>query len=505
MLRTRTIYTLKRTSIGLFAWLMCFAYGGLMAQTSPGEGREGSDFRLNELRPFVVAQHAQQPPYLWSATYLRNAFGQPGSNNFVLDSSVCSDGTVGTSQFEARFKISNTYDSDLRLTEQLFREKQAGGNYDNFSRKLYTYDAAGRQTAYLYQLWDAMSNAWVDDYEESTQYNSDGQVSEYKQREIDGNGQWLNLSRETRSYDSTLLSEILTEYWNVSWIPANRKLITYNEFGFYTEILELASEVGTWDTVGREVATYSNFGFDWDTYRLENYVGGGNFEGVVRESYSYDQDGLLEELTRQNYDPILAVWENEFKEQFQYTNKGIWTGWAKETWQNGAWVFSGRQMFQNGPQARQDIMETYDSGSMSWNQAFRAVAAYDSDQNLVQEVNKQSWDMSSSDWVNQNETRQCEHFWSERSTTAIADDLPMMSCQITNPYRAYAPMQCEGMENGKQYDLQLIDLQGRTVYQKVISGGNSFQIDRSLSTGLYQVQITEGTQVRYTQKLIIQP
>ncbi|MEM6347310.1 MAG: T9SS type A sorting domain-containing protein [Bacteroidota bacterium] len=488
------------------ALLWSFMFGGLLAQTSPGAGREASDFRLNELRPMVVAPHAQQPPYVWSATYLRNAFGQPGPSNFVLDSSVCSEGVVGTNQFDARFKISNTYDANLRLTEQLFRDKQAGGNYDNFSRKLYTYDSDGRRTAYLYQLWDAATTAWVDEYEESTQYNSDGQVSEYLQRENDGTGQWLNLSRETRTYDSTLLSEILTEYWNTTWVPANRKLITYNEFGFYTEILELATEiVGSWDTVGREVATYSNFGFDWDTYKLENYVGGGNFEGVIRESYVYDQDGLLEELTRQTYDPVLTQWENEFREQFQYTNKGIWTGWAKETWQNGAWVFTGRQMFQNGPQARQDINETYDSGSMSWTQAFRAVAAYDSDQNLVQEMSKQAWDMSGSAWVNQNETRQCEHFWSERSTTSIEDEFSMMSCQITNPYRAYAPMQCDGMEAGKQYDLQLIDLQGRTVYQKVISGGNSFEIDRSLSTGLYQVRITEGNQLRYTQKLIIQP
>ncbi|MEL6805770.1 MAG: T9SS type A sorting domain-containing protein, partial [Bacteroidota bacterium] len=141
----------------------------------------------------------------------------------------------------------------------------------------------------------------------------------------------------------------------------------------------------------------------------------------------------------------------------------------------------------------------------SWSQTFRAAAAYDANQNPVRQMSKQAYDAGSVSWLNQNDTRECEHFWSQRSATRLENELPMMSCLLPNPYRAYAPMQCEGMEAGKRYQLQLIDLLGRTVYQKRIEGGTQFEIDRSLSTGLYQVQITEGAQVRYTQKLLIQP
>ncbi|MEL6846160.1 MAG: hypothetical protein AAFP02_23375, partial [Bacteroidota bacterium] len=178
--------------------VLCLISSQLSAQVSPGPTRTDHGFRLNEIRPFQVAPNAQQPPYEWSATYLQNAFNRPNQQTYVLDSSICRTGIAGGTQFEDAFKVFNTYDSDLLLLEQRFAQRQAGGDYQNFSRKLYTYDNDGRQTNYLYQTWDG--SAWQDDYEEASSYNPEGQPMQYQQREKDSNGQWLNLVRENRIY-----------------------------------------------------------------------------------------------------------------------------------------------------------------------------------------------------------------------------------------------------------------------------------------------------------------
>jgi hypothetical protein len=183
----------------------------------------------------------------------------------------------------------------------------------------------------------------------------------------------------------------------------------------------------------------------------------------------------------------------------------LWTGWTQQAWQDTGWVNFRRQQYSKlGPTGRQEIMQIWDSTLQAWENGFRALAQYDSSFNLVAEAGIQAWDGNISDWGNTQETRACEHFYSPASATSLVPDLPQLNCNLSNPYRAYEPFYCESLQPGQNYDLRLLDMQGRTVYQQLIPGGAPFSIDRTLPAGVYNLSIFEDQQLQFVRKIIIQ-
>ena len=467
-------------------------------------GRVDPDFRLNLLRTEIVSPYGQQPPYDWSAVYLANAFGNHSStSSYVLDSSVCGYGVANTTQFGEEIKGYYSYASDGSVSEVLFKEEMPAGTYENFSRKLYTY-SNGQRTGYLYQLWNVSMGSWEDEYEEQTLYNADGQQERFSIREIDGTGQWRNLYRESRGYDvDGNLTEILAASWdNGGWLDTAKTTIEYNDIGLYARIHALSWNGAGWDSLSRESADYGEFGMFWDTYLLEEKTQN-VWEGVVREQYSYDTYGFWTGMSRQGWNSGTGSWENLLREQYAYTRKGIWTGWSQQVWQDSGWVNSIRQTYSSSNQLRQDIMQTWDSLANGWTNGFRVLAQYDGNFNLVREGGIQSWDPATTDWINTADTRQCVYTLRPVNATAIHAPLRQLDCTMMNPYRVYEPIHCESLQSGKRYELRLTDMQGRTVYQTSVPGGQKLSIDRSLPTGVYSLRISEDHQTHFLRKIII--
>lgn len=477
----------------------------LQAQTNLA-GREAFDFRLNLLRTEVLTPHGQQPPYEWSAPYLRDVTSnvQP-STIFVLDSSVCGKGIVNTSQFGEEIKVQYHYGSQGQLEEIVFLRLNDNDIYDPFSRKTYSY-LDGLRTSYLYQLWDTSSSTWKDDYEEVTTYNAEGRQEVFRIRETNQSGQWENLFRETRAYDSAgKVMRVLSGKWdNNDWLDTARTEIEYNENGLYSKIYEEAWNGSAWDTLSRETALYDNIGMIWEGYLFENKTQNG-YEEVVREQYQYDTYGYWTGMNRQIWDDNGGNWENTIRETYRYNRTGLWLGWTQETFVDTGWVNDIRQFYQKNGADRNDLMQEWDTVAGEWNDRFRSLTRFDSDKNLIIEAGVQEWNEQAAAWGNLDKSRKCEHFWSQASATAVEPQLPDLNCTLTNPYRVYEPIYCESLQAGKQYDVRLMDMQGRTVYQSNISGGETISVERTLPAGIYNLGIYDNKQIRFIRKIVINP
>jgi hypothetical protein len=378
--------TVIKCLVWVWACLCLLPPPSLQAQTGLTD-RENPSFRLNLLRSDVVTPHGQQPPFGWSAVYLRSTASniQP-EGTFLLDSSTCGIGIVNTNQFGEEVRITYDYDTDGQLQSIVFRKETTPGRYENFSRKQYTYGNRSR-TNYLYQLWDSNSASWKDDYEESTVYNTDGKQMSFRVRETDGSGQWINLFRETRNYDSNgHVNEVHSAKWtNNAWQDTARREIQYNAVGFYTTIYEESWNGSGWDTLTRERASYGDLDMIWENYVLERKTPNG-FEGVVREAYDYDDYGFWVSMTRQAWDGNTAQWELALRENYTYNRTGLWTSWRQQVYQDTGWVNTERQYFKKTGNLREDIKQNWDTTTNAWNNDSRMVANFDSLYNLVREA-----------------------------------------------------------------------------------------------------------------------
>lgn len=493
-----------RLSAALICLLALLAGPVGLAQQSDIAGRNGLTFQMNLLRTELPSYHAQQPPYEWAAVYYNtNPLPEQNGPVYLMDSSVCGEGIIGTDQFLEDAGISYQYDQTGRLTEAIFSLDDGNGVFEPYSRKTFSY--ANQEVSYLFQLWDKFTSSWVDDYEEKSMLDSDGNQISFLIREVNQMGTWVNLFREIRTYDGDgNITEVTFANWTgMAWQDTSKKTISYNQLGRFTDIYDLSWNGSAWDTVSHEEATYAQFGLTWTGYFYE-LNGPSGWEPQLRESYLYDSYGFWTGMLRERWDATAQAWEDDCREQYVYTRKGIWTGWIQETFDGANWNNSGRQQAIPGSGSREEVFQIWDSTSQAWTNASKMSIVLDQNRYISEETGLQSWDAAANEWINQAAAYRCKHFWSTSGVNSLDPSAGQFACHMANPYRAYQPISCDELNPGEPYTLRLMDMQGRTAYQQQVSGGQEISVKRSLPQGIYTLTISEDDRLRYSRKLILQ-
>ncbi len=461
---------------------------------------EDPQFRLDIIRQSTALPLAQRPPYDWSAVYLENAFQENAITNFQLDSSICSQGIAGGNQFIPNIRVQYQYNSAGDPTTITYHKLTSGGSSAPFSQKTYSY-LDGKVSEYLYSTWDDNQSVWSPSYRESTQYLPNGKPESFRTEEFNVN--WQGIQQEKYSYHAEgFLSKVVTQSWTGNaWQDSLQQDISYNDLGAFTEIIQSSWNGQAWENVSRINASHGFLGLTWLAYQLDTWQNG-SWLPAWRESYSYNQRGYWTEMERAQWDNSSNQWELKVREEFDYNGKGIWTGWASFTRQDSTWIQQARRGFQVNAGIRQDVLQSWNNSQSAWENDTRALAQYNNDNKRVREAAFQIWDGSS--WVNGAETRDCQHFWSQ-ATTSRAEVPPTAACLLPNPYRLHQSISCEALSSEKWYQVQLRDLQGRSIYDDQIKGKETFQIDQGVTPGLYQFLILDQGSPVLNQKLLIQP
>jgi hypothetical protein len=76
-------------------------------------------------------------------------------------------------------------------------------------------------------------------------------------------------------------------------------------------------------------------------------------------------------------------------------------------------------------------------------------------------------------------------------------------CGIENPFRLNQPFSCSNLETDKNYILSIVDLQGKSVYQRAFSGGALLHLEAIKKQGLYLINIMHESKLLYSNKILI--
>ncbi|MDX1408973.1 MAG: hypothetical protein R3330_12585, partial [Saprospiraceae bacterium] len=286
--------------------LLMLSIAPLTAQIPGLAGSKNVPVRITGTPHIPLLGGPQHPPYSNMAIFLSNAFQTPSDDMvMVRDSSVCSEGIPGTSDFDPLLVAEYAHDDGV-LTGIVFWQVDGMGERTMFSRKDFTYQE-GKLAEYLYRRWNDNDQMWDNHSLELLAYDGEGHITSNELQTWSGDA-WIPSTRRTISYlPEQVIGEILHEEWdNGQWVGRNRTTASYNENRLPEVVVHEEQTGSVWDTVAREEYEHDEvFAFILEGYRLlERDTTSGTLQPVLREGYGYDLRGFFTERLVQTWDDI---------------------------------------------------------------------------------------------------------------------------------------------------------------------------------------------------------
>jgi hypothetical protein len=211
-----------------------------------------------------------------------------------------------------------SYISGDHTGEVIFQNWNSGtSSWDNSSKNIYTYDGSFKLLNHQVQTW--AGGKWVNYFLISNTYNADGLVDQQLTQRWNGFSIWENFSRLTNSYnpDKTFHQNI-EERWNgVSWENSQRTTNGYNIQGGLITTLRESWQTNNWvnftlynyDYNGSDqliTNTYQNWNNgsgSWITNQRydHTYNGTGNLYQTIMQVANESNNNLLENYLRSTY------------------------------------------------------------------------------------------------------------------------------------------------------------------------------------------------------------
>ena len=236
-----------------------------------------------------------------------------GSN--VADS-ITSSWDAGLSSWTENVRLSYTYNVQGKLLSVVYKNQTV-----NNSKQEYTYDANGNQT--LYENFGWVSGAWVPSLKEERTFNAANKVSvqtnfsynqgtssyvngqqlafdydannnETQKEFRDWNGsQYASGMRETKSWNSSKLTETTRQIFQGNWVTVERNAHIYNVNGLLSEVVAFRLQGGP------------------PTLQIDSRV-----------TYDYNTAGQLTTKANQTYNAQTTQYSTTSSEQRQYSTTG---------------------------------------------------------------------------------------------------------------------------------------------------------------------------------------
>lgn len=203
------------------------------------------------------------------------------------------------------------FNAQKQITEQIEQVWAGNGQYTNVLRTLYTYDAQGAQTSFLFDEWTG--SAWQTDYgyRTTTTYNA-ANVLTQEVSELLIQGTWEPGFRTTYTVDANnQWTEIVEEQWN-------------ENTGVYEK--QTRSRNIVWqDWTKRQPASYEEQAWDETTAAWED---------EARYTLSFQPNGSFVQIG-QEYDG--TAWLNDERYTVTYDAFGNLTLQQEDDWNGTAW------------------------------------------------------------------------------------------------------------------------------------------------------------------------
>jgi hypothetical protein len=164
-------------------------------------------------------------------------------------------------------------------------EQWSNGQWVNVDRDTYTYDASNNRLSDLYESWS--NGQWVNVDRDTYTYDaSNNRLSDLY--ESWSNGQWAGTYRYTYTYDASnnRLTDLSEHWWNGQWVGTDRGTYTYDASNNRLTDLSEYWWNGQWVFAYRGTYTYdASYNKLTD---LSEHWSNGQWVGTDRDAYTYD-------------------------------------------------------------------------------------------------------------------------------------------------------------------------------------------------------------------------
>ena len=363
-------------------------------------------------------------------------------------------------------RSSQTFDSDNNISTTILEFWNSGTNsWNNAKHTSYTYDSDNNMLTATIQNWNAGTNSWENDIKENYTYDGNNNV----------------ITRVTQQWDDVFLT----------WANSGRHIYEYNWNNDQVMYVFQYWDMGTsaWVNLSKTTSVY--LGIDLTTRLNQNWSSGTNsWINIDKNVFSYDPNHHA--LTDVHQYFVGGVWQNSTKNLYSYIGDDVVTS----------------------------IMQSWDFGTMSWENNTRQLRTYDADHNVTMVV-YQNYNNGTSDFENDsrvqytyNSFNQTTSMWGERwnagiwqvtttdtknnyyyeeyGTNSVAGTATVADFNLY-PVPAQSFVRIEKNWNTPQaFTVSIIDLQGRLVrsYSEKATASYSRSIDvNQLPAGNYVIKI----------------
>ncbi len=422
------------------------------------------------------------------------------------------------------------------------------------------FDQEGNRTGYLWFRYDTVNNLWKLNYHDSVAYYENGKFKESFGFRWDDNLQlWKMENYKFVSEDEKTVKEI-HQTWSTSsgkyffGMSLEKK---YTENGLITEEFHQKLDTNTQSWVNNDKTEYFYDENGRDTLHLY-YLWNpdkGDWELTSKTVFTFDPQQNLEVMTGYEWEKDAGTWRNGYRFNTYFNNNDMKDSTISQTWQSyyQFWNNSTKTIFYYDDQGRfvNKITQTWYPGEEKWYNQRNYFVQYEND--IMVSQGEKLWDLTAKRWDNHRRylyeyqdgllysyayqqagfetheyvdvarayytydrngnliksqwgspdengewqlNHESDYYWSPLSSH---NSIPEINTETLNIY----PNPAKDMvwinyplENGNSATLKVIDLNGRAVLTKEISGKLTGLPVGTLSKGIYTVQIeTEGKQI----------
>ena len=224
------------------------------------------------------------------------------------------------------------------------------------------------------------------------------------------------------------------------------------------------------------------------------------FVDYIKETHSYYMNGSQEEYYSYIWNPFTLAYKDTYYNlndslghMLEYYSKSIDWGTLEYTY-GYKYLYS----YNSNQLPSETLEQLLNLVSLNWHDYSKRINTYDANLNCTVELDQQ-YDTVSTSWVNVFKQNHYYFF-----TNGIPEKQQLNDyCFFSNPLQAGNSIFCPDLANGNTYRINLISMQGQTVYTTILHKGESFSVPSNLSAGMYLMQIIDDLKLVTSGKVIV--
>lgn len=332
----------------------------------------------------------------------------------------------------------------------MLSEEWENNAWVNAMKSTNTYDANGNLTSTLHQQWDADAGTWVNAINIVYTLNTDGTVKETLSQVWEENA-WQDMQKTIYTYSPTKKSLTETTQMNLE--------------GIYMDWSKVTNTYNDKDSLETQLTQVVNL----QTFQMTNNS---------LDTYTYNTDGTENQVVSQDWNLETSAWVNSSRYTNTYDDAKKIISDLTETWVDNAWMNEFKSTYTyNGNQVQESLDQEWETDK--WVDVNKHTYSYTAT-NQLQQVVSQSWNMESSQWVN--ESRITFTFGS----TGINPLTDQSLVVFPNPFRDQITIQSSVMKDQK---IEIINSSGQVI-KSFKTQGKALKMDLgNLENGMYIIRM----------------